>query len=529
MSLLEIYPYRLVTFRISLVVIQELVRKCKLYPISQSFLETSHDMPRKGRNAFTLVNNNPDSLHWTLNIMIKSLVLSISFVLMMACGLQSFGAPGEPASQAPNILFIFADDWGWGDLGCHGHPSFETPHLDQLAAQGTDFQQFTVGSGVCSPSRTAIMTGRFPARFSINRHFATIAHHRRCNMPDWLDPDVPMLPRILKGAGYRTYHFGKWHLTNGAILDAPLPAAYGYDEAAIYNGPGEQVTHDGLFDKAIETIQRDSDEPFFINLWIHETHTPHYPKPELMKHYQDKGLSERDSVYAAVVTNADTQIGRVLKALDESGKAGNTLVIFSSDNGPEHAGKGKELNDPATGPGLGTYYSTGTTGGLRGQKRSLYEGGVRVPLFVRWPGKVKAGAIDQTSVITGVDWLPTLCAIAGAELPADYQPDGENRASVLLGTPSQRTKPIFWLWPGNTVGDNWPEASIRDGKWKLVIGDNGKTNQLYDIPADRAEANDVAEGNPQVVMALRAKLDAWLSELPMSPDAKCLSKLREQK
>ena len=144
-------------------------------------------------------------------------------------------------AEKPNILFIFADDWGWGDLSCHGHPYVKTPNIDRLAAEGSEFYRFTVASGVCSPSRTAVMTGHFPARYNIDGHFAWVPSNARRNMPDWLDLEAPSLPRFLQKAGYATAHYGKWHLANNMIPDSPLPGLYGYDEYGAFNCAGEQI------------------------------------------------------------------------------------------------------------------------------------------------------------------------------------------------------------------------------------------------------------------------------------------------
>ncbi len=467
-------------------------------------------------------------------------IITVSLALVFSLHAGEANRPAiDEASSSPNILFIFADDWGFGDLGCHGNPVVETPHLNMLASQGTDFQQFTVASGVCSPSRTALLTGHFPARYRINRHFHHVRHHMANGMPDWLSPDASMLPRVLGNHGYTTCHFGKWHLTNIEIPDAPKPDLYGYQKHAVFNGPGNQIKPEQVFDQAIEVIRNADNQPFFINLWIHETHTPHYPKPELMKHYQAKGLSERESVYPAVVTNADREIGRVLKALDEEGLSDNTLVIFSSDNGPESVLEktGKTITHKQMDPGLNTWYSLGSSGGLRGRKRSLHEGGIRVPLLVRWPKKVAAGKVDKETVITGVDWFPTLCNIAGAPLPQGYQPDGEDRSPALLNASSvkngvsdglQRRKPIFWYWPTGRGGDNWPQAAIRDGDWKLLKTLDGKRTELYRIPADRAEANNLADQKPELAKQLDQQLEAWLKQLPEKPDPACFSNLRSR-
>ena len=145
------------------------------------------------------------------------------------------------AASKPNIVFIFADDWGWGDLSCHGHPYVKTPNIDRLAKEGTDFHRFTVASGVCSPSRTAVMTGHFPARYNIDGHFAWVPSNAKRNMPDWLIPQAPLLPRLLQQGGYATAHFGKWHLSNNMIPDSPLPSEYGYDEYGAFNCAGEQM------------------------------------------------------------------------------------------------------------------------------------------------------------------------------------------------------------------------------------------------------------------------------------------------
>lgn len=469
----------------------------------------------------------------------KPLLQMIALLLVACTPTTSRESATNPPAQAkqtgqadtpdtpPNILFILADDWGWGDLSLRDHPYLQTPNLDKLASQGTDVLHCTVASGVCSPSRTALMTGHFPARYNINQHFATVAHHQRANMPDWLDPDAPMLPRILRSAGYTTHHFGKWHLTNGAITDAPLPAAYGYDEAAVFNGPGEQATHDGLFDRTIDVINNKGTKPFFINLWLHETHTPHYPTPQMLAKY--KHLPKPQQVYAAVVAEADRQIGRVLQALDDAGLADNTLVIFTSDNGPENTGNRETINDPATGPGLGTVYSVGSTGGLKGRKRSLHEGGIRVPLIVRWPGKIRAGAVDQYNTVSGVDWLPTLCQMTGTPLPENYRADGEDRSlGMLHGIPDYRNTTLYWYWPKGKNGDNWPQAAVQHGDWKLLMTLDGTRLELYRMTRDRQEQNNLAEASPKIAQGQRKMLNAWLAELPDKPDPKCFSKLRKK-
>jgi len=216
------------------------------------------------------------------------------------------------------------------------------------------------------------------------------------------------------------------------------PSAYGFDEAAIFNGPARQTTYDRMIDDAIEFIEASYQRPFYVNIWLHETHTPHYPAAESLAAH-DK-LNEQQQVYAAIVSDGDRKVGRVLAALDEVNAQDNTLVVFSSDNGPEWTGPpaAKQLRG-----GLGTYYSVGETGGRRGKKRSLFQGGVNSPFFVRWPRHAPAGSVDATTVVSAVDLLPTLCAAAAVALPERYDADGQNMLPAFHGEPVQRSKPIF--------------------------------------------------------------------------------------
>ena len=436
-----------------------------------------------------------------------------------------------PATQEeerpPNIVFIFADDWGYGDVGIHGSTFVETPNLDNMASEGIDFGNFTVNSPVCSPSRTAVMTGQFPARISIHQHFAGIEDNQKRGMPDWLDPTVPMLPRLLQQAGYKTGHFGKWHLGKGK--DAPSEDAYGYDEYATFNGSGKnEIKAEGLASvhHAVNFIRRHSDQPFFVNLWLHETHLPHYPLDKYLEQFSD--LDEREQVYASVVAEGDEGVGTILALLKELDIDENTLVVFSSDNGPEFARDESAKFHNNSKRGLGGYYSVGETGGLKGEKRSLYAGGIRVPFIVRWPGVTPRGKVDRTSVMTAVDLLPTFLEVAGVPLPDDFQPDGQSVLAAFRGEGIDRTKPIFWEWRGPKVREfTWPHLGIRDGRWKLIANDEMQRTELYDLDGDWAEAKDVSAEYPEVVLALSAKLDAWKETLPVEPRKSTVSKKRK--
>ena len=426
------------------------------------------------------------------------------------------------ASPRPNILFIYADDWGFGDLACHGHPHLKTPNLDRLAREGTDFHQFTVCNPVCSPSRTAIVTGQYPARHGVHQHFAGHAENVARGMPDCLDPKAPLLPRVLKEAGYATAHYGKWHLSGQEkTIKAPLPAEYGYDDAAVWVGPGRDVFEgtslagtapkDGPIyqttaatENALRFIRSVQDKPFYLNLWLHETHHLVAASDEDKKEYPDAAEPQR--TYYSAVTRADKQIGRVLALLDELKLAENTLIFFSSDNGPEnsHAKPGEKF-----------YHSVGTTGGLRGRKRSLYLGGVNVPFIVRWPGVVPAGRVDKTSVLAGVDVMPTLLAALGVKAPAGYQSDGINVLAALKGQPFTREAPIFWEWRGPHAQEaDWPTHSVRDGDHVLIHNEDFTRVELYNVITDRGQQHDIASQNPEIVTALKAKLEAWRQTLP---------------
>ena len=448
------------------------------------------------------------------------------------------GASTACAAERPNIVFIFADDWGWGDLSCHGHPYVRTPNIDRLAKEGTDFHRFTVASGVCSPSRTAVITGHFPARYNIDAHFAWVPQNQKRNMPDWLSPKAPLLPRLLQQAGYRTAHFGKWHLANDMIPDSPLPSEYGYDEYSAFNCAGEQMPVHEDADNAVAFIEKSYSEkkPFFINLWMHEPHTPFHTVPKYEWRFREME-SRENQIYASVLSHADDRIGQVLDTLDRLKLTDNTLVIFSSDNGPARAAGPAELTlnyDTATGAGWGIAASKGITGGRKGYKSALFEGGIGVPFIARWPKKIAAGRIDRTSMISAVDLLPTFSELAGAKLPDNYRPDGVSQVATLLGDrTSTRSQPLFWKmhspWPIQKARPyHWVSYAIVHGNWKLLTNRDSTYSELYDINADPYEKADVSKEKPEVVKQLIQQVDDWKSTLPQSPSGDVFSRERSQ-
>lgn len=459
----------------------------------------------------------------------KTTLLSLATLLL---GLQILAAETKP-----NILFLFADDWGWGDLSCHGHPYVKTPNIDRLAREGTDFHRFTVASGVCSPSRTAVMTGHFPARYNIDGHFAWVPSNAKRGMPDWLDPKAPLLSRILQSAGYRTAHYGKWHLANDMIPDSPTPASYGFDEYGAFNCAGEQMPwfEDSQRASAFITKSTKAEKPFFINVWLHEPHTPFHTIPKYEWRFRD--LERADQIYASVLSHADDRIGELLATLDRLKITNNTLVIFSSDNGPARGSSKTEPTlgyDTATGAGWGTGVSKGITGGRKGYKGALFEGGIGVPFIARWPGKIPPGKIDKTSLISAVDLLPTFCEIAGAKLPADYAADGTSFVEVLKGTAMpKREKPLFWkieaAWPARaSKPDHWVAWAVVHDRWKLVANKDLTHLELYDISKDVAESNNLKEQNEPATASLLAKLKAWQATLPKKPSGNVFSNLRKK-
>jgi N-acetylgalactosamine-6-sulfatase len=448
----------------------------------------------------------------------KRVSLIISFLLLIAASVLG-------AATSPNVVFIYADDWGWGDLSSRGTEWLDTPNLDRLASEGGDFQQFNVLNPICSPSRVAATTGRFSSRFGINDIFS--GGSKMPERPDWLDPTAPNVARYFKQAGYYTGHVGKWHMGRPNLPGSPEVSDYGFDESHVYAGPGPQLNYEEIGDYAAKFIEENKDRPFYLNVWLHESHLPHEPSDASLEKW--KHLDEQHQVYAAVISDGDNKVGQVLDALDRAGIADNTIVLFSSDNGPESAGSEKRKSRTRNGKvdKYAWYYSVGTTGGLRGQKRSLYEGGVRVPFFVRWPGHMPAGLVNDSTVITAVDLLPTLCAAAGIELPADAELDGENMLAAFNGQKQERTRPIYWLKKGHEgEPDLWPRLAIRDGDWKLVTTFEGDRFELYNLKENRSEDKryDRAGQNPEVVARLKQMVLEWYAELPTEADPACLSK-----
>jgi N-acetylgalactosamine-6-sulfatase len=381
------------------------------------------------------------------------------------------------------------------------------------------------------------MTGHFPARYNIDGHFAWVPSNQRRNMPDWLDTNAPLLPRFLKQSGYSTAHYGKWHLANDMIPDSPVPSAYGYDDYGSYNCAGPQMfVHDDV-KSAIPFMKKShaAGKPFFINLWIHEPHTPFHVDPKLQKLFPD--LDEADNIYAATLYHADLRIGQLLDALDRLEISDDTLVIFSSDNGPARGAPNSPITlmyDSATGPGYGIGGAKGITGGRRAFKGGLFEGGIGVPFIARWPKKIPAGKVDETSIFSAVDLLPTFCELANVKLPNSYQPDGISQLRTLMGKgDTKRTKPLFWRtsapWPAHeSKPDHWVSYVVVSQQWKLCLNRDLEYAELFDLVKDPLEKKNVVDKQEQVVAKLKTMLDDWLASLPPKPTGNVFSSLRKQ-
>jgi len=438
--------------------------------------------------------------------------------------------------RQPNIVFIFIDDMGYADPSCFGNPVVETPNIDRLAEEGIRLTNFYVNSPICSPSRVAVTTGQYSGRWKIHSYLNTRAGNARLGMRDFLSASAPTTAKKLKAAGYATAHFGKWHMGGGRdVDDAPLPSAYGFDESWVaFEGLGDRLLtnpknssvklgHGKIefchrsektkkyTDRAIDFIRRHKDKPFYVRLFPNDVHDPHVPPEGNDKKWAEKTKNHYEQKFFAVLEEMDRQIGRLVDVVDELKLAEKTLIVFTSDNGPTDWPKYyDEVDNP---PGF--------TGPFFGRKWSLYEGGIRMPFIARWKGKIPAGEMDEESVMSAIDLSPTFCKLAGVAIPNAEKLDGVERSAVWLGTPSARSKPIFWqygaphavLKPGKAEYHS-PSFAVRDGDWKLLIDPDGSEAQLFNLVKDPGEKNNLLEKQPERVKVLLEQLRIWAADIP---------------
>ncbi len=466
-------------------------------------------------------------------------------IFLLGLGLTA-GWAAEQGATPPNIVFILADDLGWRDLHCYGSPWHDTPHLDRLAREGTLFTHGYAAAPICSASRAALLTGRSPARLGFEFVTKLPTAKRPAGHP-LVGPPYPLnlplseitLGEMLGAAGYATGYFGKWHVSehSGGYLGwsathGPLQQGYAEGDQEFGLHPYSYVAHpsakstplaagdyghDALTERAIAFLRRPRSTPFFLHLAHYFVHDPIHSRARwLVEKYAARllpGADPRRAEYAAMVETLDHLIGQVLQALDDLGLTQNTLVVFTSDNGgnPQYS---------ANGP-------------LRGSKWNLYEGGLRVPWIVRWPGKVSAG-VTSASPFIGTDLFPTLAAATGAELPPDVTLDGRNVLPLWRGQssdPSLVERAFVWHFPyyhpetgfsealveigvnDFAISQTRPQSTIHAGDWKLVHFYEGNRDELYRLSADISEQRDLTKQEPARARELRRRLDDSLRDM----------------
>jgi arylsulfatase len=457
--------------------------------------------------------------------------------------LAPFAAPAsEPlAGSAPNIVLVITDDQGYGPIGRHGHPWIQTPHLDQLYNQSVRFTRFLV-SPTCAPTRSALMTGRHAMRNGVTH---TILERERMTL------DAVTLPQVLKQAGYRSGIFGKWHLGDE---ESYQPHKRGFDEAFIHgaggigqayncscaDAPGNKyfdpvIRHNGSFVKtqgyctdvfftaALGWIKqvKDAESPFFAYITTNAPHGPYIAPPKNAKRLTDLGFGDQQAGFYGMIENIDENVGRLMERLEAWNLLSNTVIIFMSDNGMTGGGSGKGvIGTTADGKKLEFYNA-----GMKGLKGSVDEGGVRVPFFIRWDGRIKPGR-DIDRIAAHLDLLPTLAALAGVPVPKD-QVEGRNLLPLLQAPEAAWPDRYMFSHKGRwKTGDNpdnhqWEDFSVRNQRFRFA-----ENIALYDMQDDPGQTKNVIAEHPEVVQQMRAAYDDWWKKTrpqmvnenaPMSP------------
>jgi len=434
-------------------------------------------------------------------------------------------------SRPLNFVNILVDDLGWADLGCYGSDLHETPNIDKLARQSMRFTDAYAAAPVCSPTRASIMTGKHPARLHMTIWYESSANppQNRKLIPPVTQGNMPLeqvtIAEVLKEAGYSTAHIGKWHLGDaghypqtqgfdvnigGTFWGAPASFFYPYKGSQRFGGEYRYVPHlefgsegeyltDRLTDEAIGVLNKVKDGPFFLNLCFHTVHTPIEGKPELVECFKKKvrpGMHHQNYEYAAMVHSLDENVGRVLAKLDELGVADNTVVFLSSDNG----GFINNFEDKA----VTDNYP------LRSGKGSLYEGGTRIPLIIRWPGVAEAGSVCRHPV-SSIDYYPTILDIGGYKGDSRHNADMDGLSLVPLlkdSTARLNRTTLYWHYP-HYYPTTSPVSSIRQGDWKLLEYFEDNHVELYNLSDDISEKNDLAAKMPEKADELRNNLHTW--------------------
>jgi arylsulfatase A-like enzyme len=437
---------------------------------------------------------------------IAASALAISMILTSAVA-----ATEETKQQPPNILFILVDDLGWRDLGCYGHTIHETPNIDRLASQGMRFTDAYAACPICGPSRAAIMTGKFPSRTGFTDSFISRSKKTR----QFMKLEETTLAEALKAGGCQTGFVGKWHLTAddksrlptdqgfdvnvaGSSWGHPLKGFFSpYHMPALENGPKGEYLTDRLTSEAIRVMDEFSREkkPWLMYLSYYTVHAPFHAKAEKVKKYSEKARQANvklNAKYAAMVESLDENVERILRWLDEKGLRKDTIVIFTSDNGGFHKAT---HNRP-----------------LRGYKGGLYDGGIREPLIIDWPGVTKPGSVCGNPV-HGTDFYPTLLEMAGLPLRPEQHYDGVSLVSALKGNKDFDRGPMIWHYPVALSHEHSESGSaIRVGDWKFIQFYNDGRQELYNLKNDIGETKNQTQSMPEKAAEMKAQLDAMLKE-----------------
>jgi len=455
-------------------------------------------------------------------------------IILIAIALVSIAlghAQSVKKSTKPNIVLLLVDDLGWRDVGFMGSKFYETPNIDKLSHEGMVFTKAYAACAVCSPTRAALLTGRYPARIGvtdwIRARFQTNSPEvkapepyednddkklRTPSNPYWMELNEVTIAELLKQSGYFTCHIGKWHLGP----DDHYPETQGYDLNIAGNDMGQPVNYfdpykdakgvgfpnlpsrkegeyltDRLSSEVKTVINEHKDKPFFISMCYYAVHTPLMAKKDLIKKYEAKPVvdEQKNAVYAAMVESMDKAVGTLMNTLAENKLLENTIVIFTSDNGGLI---GPTNNSP-----------------LRSGKGYPYEGGIRVPLVYSWKGKIFPNSSSDLPV-SSVDFLPTICALTNTPLPSN-KIDGRDISSNLFGKQLKEV-PLYWHFPHYRTPDIVPYSIILDGDWKLIKQYDDKPFQLFNLRNDKSEQKDLSSENPGIVKKLNKKLEAWLKE-----------------
>jgi len=477
-----------------------------------------------------------DKRRYTRRGFLKTLSLSVASLVMPGRVKGAQQHTGLPGGKKPNIVLVLVDDLGWRDVGCYVPANggfYETPNIDKLAAAGVRFTDGYAACAVCSPTRAAVMTGRYPARLGVTDWIRSRfqggkipaykknpteyvgGKNKKLLCPPnalWMELEEITIAEALESAGYTSCHIGKWHL--GA--DDWYPDRQGFDfniggcdygQPPTYFDPyfrkgqgqiptlkprrrGEYLT-DREADEAVNFIREHKDKPFFLYMAHYAVHTPIQAKKKLTEKYRDKPrYGQKNPAYAAMIESVDDAVGAICSTLNELNLTGNTVFIFTSDNGGL---SGVTNNAP-----------------LRAGKGHPYEGGIRVPAIIRWPGVIKPGTVSNEPV-TSVDYFPTICEVADVPIPQDRAIDGVSLVKHLKtnGTSKLSRDEIFWHFP-HYRGGIVPYSIIRAGEWKLIKRYEGRTFELFNLKADLSEKNDLSETMPEKVRELDNRLDKWL-------------------